>query len=373
MEELTSAELGARIRDARDRRGLNQSELGARVQMDRTVVNKIEAGIRKVSALELSQFAEALGVRMASFFTDPVPAIVSHRSSQGTDVVDSQIDALLDQLVVDVELVQDLGGLDRRDAPDALMEMPTSYAEAESMAQRARKIVDLDNDTHANDLQRLFEAAGLLVFSRDLGTDTADAGTVLLRDGTGVSIVNSTQKVGRRRLAAAHEFGHFLVADEYSIDWRVTGNDLQQTEALLDRFARAFLLPEKGLRAVWESRMSADDLRAAAVVTASTFRVDMATLARRLTELDLVTGAQAGQIRGVRTTRTDIIEHDLHAHDDMTGTTQPPVFQKAVLQLVRRELISEARALDLLWGTVGEDELPEPHIPENVDLWQYAS
>lgn len=371
MGEMTSAELGRRIREARERRGLNQTELGERLQLDRTMVNKIESGTRKVSALELSQIADALRVRMSSFFATPVPAIVSHRSAQGLEVVDSQIDAMLEELVADVELMQDLGALSRREAHSAQIDVPQTRADAETMAERARTSLGLNDALPANDLQRLFGEAGLLVFTRDLGTDTADAGTVLLRDATGVSVVNSAPKVGRRRLAAAHEFGHFLVCDDYSIDWDVTAGG-QQTEALLDHFARAFLLPGGGLRELW-SRAIGDGLRAAAVVAASTFRVDMATLARRLTDLDLVTGAGAGQIRQFRTTGADMIEHDLYPHDDMAGTTQPRVYQQAVLRLVRDELISGARALDLLWGTVDENDLPAPHIPTDADIWQYVS
>ena len=71
-------------------------------------------------------------------------------------------------------------------------------------------------------IRRLTDAVsgiGLLAFSRDVGKDTADAGTILLRRG-GVSLINSHMKVGRRRLALAHELGHYLVADDYTVDGR---------------------------------------------------------------------------------------------------------------------------------------------------------
>lgn len=99
------------------------------------------------------------------------------------------------------------------------------------------------------DLARRVADLGLFVFARDLGVDTADAGTVLLRDG-GASLVNSADKVGRRRLAAAHALAHYLVADEYTIDWRVA-DDGSQTESRFDQFARALFLPADGLRATW--------------------------------------------------------------------------------------------------------------------------
>lgn len=372
MNEMTSLELGKRIRETRERKGLNQTKLGEYVQLDRTVVNKIEGGTRKVSALELSHIAEALGVRMASFFATPVPAIVSHRSTQGLEVVDSKIDVMLERLVADVELVQDLGVLNFQGAAQTQSEVPKTQEDAEAMAERARASAGLDEDRPADNLQEIFGRVGLLVFTRDLGPDTADAGTVLLSETTGVSLVNSAQKVGRRRLAAAHEYGHFMVCDDYSVDWKVATTTGQRTESLLDHFARAFLLPPQGLRTLWLEKVEGG-LRAAAVVVASHFRVDMATLARRLAELQLVDGAEAGQIREFRTTAADMIEHDIYSRDEMKGTTQPLIYQRAVLQSVRDELISGPRALELLWGTVEENELPEPYISPEADIWQYVS
>lgn len=85
--------LGERIRDARKRADLSQDELGRAVGLERTAVNKIEAGVRKVTALELYDIATAVGVRMLTFFEEPVPALVAHRSNQELDIADSQIDS----------------------------------------------------------------------------------------------------------------------------------------------------------------------------------------------------------------------------------------------------------------------------------------
>ncbi|MGP9724934.1 helix-turn-helix domain-containing protein [Corynebacterium sp. AOP40-9SA-29] len=64
---LPAADLGLRLRDTRERRGFTQVDLAQWVRIDRTILNKIEAGSRKVTALELSAIADSLGVQMASF------------------------------------------------------------------------------------------------------------------------------------------------------------------------------------------------------------------------------------------------------------------------------------------------------------------
>ena len=374
MAELDERALGARIREARERAALKQGELGALVGLERTAVNKIEGGVRKVTALELSDIASVLGVRMSSFLAGPVPALVSHRSSQGLDTADSKIDRLLASIAADVEFVHSLAAEELGLPADEgeTLQRPSTLADADHLALQVRDLLGMDARSPLHDLVDRTASIGLLTFSRDLGVDTADAGTILLRHGA-VSLVNSRNKVGRRRLALAHELGHYLVADEYTIDWRVTdlpsGGDI---ESRLDRFARALLLPEPGLTAAWDQHR-ARDLRETAVVLASEFRVDMATLARRLEELSLVDRDGAFLIRGTTTTRADIVDLGLFVPMDLEGTSLPLPYQKAVLRAFRDEQISQERALELLHDTFAEDDLPSLRPRREDEIWNFVS
>ncbi|MCS0498832.1 helix-turn-helix domain-containing protein [Protaetiibacter mangrovi] len=371
MAQLDLVALGQRIRQARERSGLSQAELAGEIGLDRTVVTKIESGTRGVSAIELSDIAAALQTRMSSFFEEPVPALVSHRASQGVDVVDSRIDRLIAKLAEDVEFLIEL-------APDVLQATaqeteprPNNRAEAEQLAHRARGLLGLTPTEPVRELGAALEPLGLLVFGFDLGPDTADAGTILLRAG-GVGLVNSHMKVGRRRLAAAHELGHYLVADDYSIDWRVS-TEHAGIEALLDDFARELLLPREALNDRWSSRVERHGLRAATVMTASEYRVDMATLARKLRECELIQGDEAGQIRGTSTTALDIVEHGLVVAEEFAATTLPRVYQLAILRLVRDEKLSRERALEMLHNTHMDADLPLPRARREDEIWNFVS
>ncbi|MFN3690472.1 MAG: helix-turn-helix domain-containing protein [Fimbriimonadales bacterium] len=374
------ASLGNRIRDLRKRASLSQEDLAAALRLDRTVVNKIESGVRKVTALELSEIAVALGARMTSFFEDPTPALVSHRSSQGLDTVDSKIDASLATLAGDVELLQDLGASELHFDAVARVEAasishPQSNVEADSLAALARKLMNLDADGPISVLTDAVERVGLLAFSSDIGPDTADAGTILLRHG-GVCLVNSHAKVGRRRLALAHELGHYLVADEYTVDWRVDNHSDQSVplESRLDRFARALLLPAIPVVALWRRYIEQADDRTAAVRLASVFRVDMATLARRLRELGEVDGEVAARVRLARTKQADIVEFGLHLPiEELSATSVPRAYALAVLRLVREERISRERALDLLKGTFSESDLPAVRERRPDEIWNFVA
>lgn len=107
--------------------------------------------------------------------------------------------------------------------------------------------------------------------------------------------------------------------------------------------------------------MQGGDLRAASVIMASRFQVDMATLAQRLMDLGLVDGDDAAAIRTARTTQSDMIEPDLHVPpEEFVGETQPRAYQQGVLTLVRRRSISREKALSLLPSSFELDDLPPP-------------
>lgn len=380
MGKVSAQTLGWRIRDARKRAGVSQEELGQAIGLERTAVNKIEGGVRRVTALELSDIAAAVGVRMSTFFDEPIPALASHRSNQGLDTADSQIDALLAKFADEVEFIASLGveqlGLDAAGAVgQAGIEPPSTNVEAEALAVQARTLMGLEAGDPIRQLSDSVASVGLLAFSRDIGKDTADAGTILLPRG-GVTLVNSHMKVGRRRLALAHELGHYLIADDYTVDWRIADHSdhALPMESRIDRFARALLLPGAVLTRKWPELIDSSGERSAAILLASEFRVDMATLATRLGDMGLADGETIASVRRCRTTKADMIEMNLYVPlEELKGTTVPRPFSRAVLRLVRDERISRERALDLLQGTFDETDLPRIRERRPDEIWNFVS
>lgn len=64
-ETSARKELGQRLRVAREQAGLSQGQVAAKLGMHRPTVTEIEAGNRKVSAEELTSFAELYDVGLA--------------------------------------------------------------------------------------------------------------------------------------------------------------------------------------------------------------------------------------------------------------------------------------------------------------------
>ncbi|MGP2436607.1 helix-turn-helix domain-containing protein [Streptomyces sp. JW3] len=364
-------DIGARVAQARAERGVTQAQLAASIGMDRTALAKIESGSRRVNAVELVALARELGHRVEWFVEEAPPALASYRGARPDEPV-QDIDRELDVLVRDAEFVTS-------HCPDLVagqpepLPHPVTAEEAEGLAAAARRMMGLEPAQPAHDLSRLVAGLGLLVFSVDLG-EGADAGTVLLRRG-GVALTNGHWRVGRRRLAAAHELGHYLIADQFSVDWRVAASEAHGIEARLDRFARAVLLPGEDLRRRWTHWLGVPEemWRDAAVRAASHYGVDMATLARRLVETGLVDNDQAADIRRVQTKQADIVEKNLVVRDELVPVALPRPYEQAVLRLYRHEVITADRALGLLRGSFQRESLPDlPPLPE-TEIWDVTS
>ncbi len=363
--------VGQRVADARAESGLTQAQLAAAVGLDRSALAKIETDARRVSAIELVAIARELHRRVEWFVEPGPPAIVSYRASK-SEVATQAIDAELDRIVRDVDFV--VGEVPELvEGQPEQQPVPATMSAADDLSLTARSLLGLEPDQAAYDLSRLVTAVGLLPFALALGSG-ADAGTVLLETG-GVSIVNGDLRVGRRRLALAHEFGHYLIADPYTTDWRIASTEADALETRLDRFARALLLPEADVRERWAhwTAIPGETMRDAAVRAGSHYQVDMATLARRLADLGLADAGQANEIRRIQTKKADIVEKNLTVPIELEPVSLPRTYEQAVLRLYRNEVVTSDRALGLLLGTFDEDGLPDqPPVPE-AEIWSVIS
>lgn len=360
-------EISTRIVEARMQKGLTQAQLSQSLGLDRSALAKIESGQRKVSALELAGIARELGRRLEWFVLPRPTGAPQHRGASTPEWVGSEIDVVLEQALADVNLLAELDHLQVPRRPQ-ILRRPGTSAEAEALAEPARRLCDIGQSAPVASLTTATWKIGLVAFAEPLdgGADAASTSS----NEWGVAVINASNAVGRRRLALAHELCHYLINDGYVEDFRIDApNSEDQHEARMDRFARAFLLPATPVSEQWE-RLRAEGVRRAAVRLASTFRVDMSTLAHRLhNDLGLVDQSTAAEIRKVHTNRSDIVEYDLHIPHDLEGVWLHPEYERAVLRAYRADDITSARALSLLRHTFDDDDLPaQPTVDEGA-LW----
>src|SRR5215468_8232135 len=140
--------LGQRIVEARWRAGLTQAQLAAAASLDRSALAKTEAGGRRVSALELANLAESLGVRIEWFVQDAPEAIISRRNTQEPGTPSPRIDATIERVARAVEFVLEH---DQRFTLPGHQPQPmvANAQEAEALAGDTRSLLGVDRDAMA--------------------------------------------------------------------------------------------------------------------------------------------------------------------------------------------------------------------------------
>ena len=67
---MITVELGVRIRDLRNRKGISQERFALDIGMDRSYFASVEAGKRNISIMNIKKIADGLGVKLSELFED---------------------------------------------------------------------------------------------------------------------------------------------------------------------------------------------------------------------------------------------------------------------------------------------------------------
>jgi transcriptional regulator with XRE-family HTH domain len=350
--ERTSA-IGARVALAREDLGLTQAELAGRIDLDRTAIAKIESGKRKVSATELVRLAAALDRAIDWFVEESPQAVVSRRQDSAAGGQSPLLDRRIERLARDIEYLESEGFLPEV-APRTLA-VPSNPAEAEFAAAEARRWMGVEQGPLLN-LQGYCEKVGMLGFSLDLGGDGGDGAYVAV-GRWGVALVNGAIDPGRRRFNLAHELGHHLFADAYAPEVLIGSGG--ETERIINAFAVNVLLPRHDVDLVWHDF---DDPRLGAVAVAVRFRASWTAVCAQLKNLGHLEEAQRADLAGDPPTAADFIELGERWVSELDAPSVPPEYGRRILAAYRGGRLTQARAVELLWGTVRENELPERQV-----------
>jgi len=299
---LTQEQLGARIGRARERAGLSQADLGARVELTQSAISRIESGERGVDSLELAAIADALDVSVLDLLeSEPVAEElrVAARLDEAAEpaTVDRAINRVLD--VVRLErLLDELGEPERVSQPRTELEPPRTgpaVQQGQRLAERVRKLWSLGDDPLPPNLFSLIEdRSGLGIALEPL--QERIAGLCARVDDLAIALIDSSAIVGRQRFTVAHELCHLLVGDgeQVIVDERLTGQSLVEMRA--NSFAAHFLMPAKAVRRYLRQRDVDEEV---AVELQYTFGVSLDALLWHLVNLDMISENRRQQIHSV--------------------------------------------------------------------------
>lgn len=354
--------VGENIRQARLGAGMSQASLADLTSLDRTMIAKIEAGTRRVDALELTRIGSALNVPVDHLLAPP-PAVISHRVAPIAEDTDTdtgrrsyRVQVVISAWLRDVRQIIDVGTL--QSVP------PLSYQGRIELPEHARHAARWLRDHHGlgddpvQSILALCERSGQFTLVSELPGD----GASLIDGDVAVAVVNSEGNPGRRRATAAHELGHLILGDEYSSDLAVNLSR-DDRESLINAFAAELLLP---LRALRTSNAPGAGTRTGLIRVAARYRTSWSLALRQAELARWIDAPTSRQWQQVTPTRAEFMEAvGWSPTPDLHGIRVPPRYSHAVMQAWRRDLISDRRAVELLHGSISIEDLP-PRGDEDI-------
>lgn len=255
---ITQAELGRRIRSAREACRLTQEQVAEVLDVSRPTVAQIEAGNRAVSSLELDRLAHLFGRDIRDFvaesFDEADSLAALFRAQPEVLSEPAVVGALRDCVALGREItsLEKLIGVEGGIATTASYPLPApstrweAIQQGERLAGEERRRLGL-GDAAVPDLTELLETQGIRTGVIDLPSDVS--GLTLNDPKVGLFVVaNRSQHVLRRRFSFAHEYAHVL-ADRGRFGLVSRSSERSNLiEVRANSFAACFLLPENGIR-----------------------------------------------------------------------------------------------------------------------------
>ena len=250
--------IGRRVRAARELSGLTQSDVGIGLGIPQSAVAQIEAGQRSVTATELAQIAELVGMAPGSLIRrdlDNLDVAALMRSDQGlgeNEKVRNEINRA-SLLFIEGAILREL--LEQNNSigvPRYSSEIPKSVSVAidsgETVANAERQRLGLGWSS-IPDMSDLISKQG--VWTSSIEFSDGISGAFLRHKSFGLAIlVNSNHSIARKRFSYAHEYCHALMDRERTSSVSSTNNSNSYIEKRANAFAAAFLMPEEGVKKI---------------------------------------------------------------------------------------------------------------------------
>jgi Zn-dependent peptidase ImmA (M78 family)/transcriptional regulator with XRE-family HTH domain len=353
---ISQAELGARLRQARESTGLTQDEVSRALGISRPAVTLIESGTRAVSSLELDRLAFLYGRDMRDFFAAEFGAenALAGLFRGNRDIADDpeSMSALRHCMAVGRELtnLERLVGIDRDPAsavrynPSAPRSKFDAIRQGTAIAEQERRRLGI-GDAPLTDVTELLEKHGVRTAVVDLPEDISGLTVFDVEAGPFV-VANRRDHLLRRNFSFAHEYAHVLLDCDSAGRISRDSERMDLIEVRANSFAANLLMPEAGVREVLEALGKSLQGR---------------VLAETPIDGDRAVGIEA---------RGTAAASKIHMHDVVLLAHHYGVSRQVVLYRLRNlKLISEPELQDLLseeqtgHGRRLEQllDLPEPH------------
>jgi Zn-dependent peptidase ImmA (M78 family) len=297
LNELSSQELGRRLRLAREEARIRQEDAASVIGTSRPTLVSIEQGTRRVRIQELQILARYYGVsvnrllRREAVHTDLLPRF--RRSQDTEDHHTLEAVRLLNDLVkAEVELENILGiERQRRYPPEKGISQGNVVDLAETHAQEIRNWIGLGPGPISDIFSLIELELGIRLFQRRLSSNSKVAGLFAYSDSVGACILlNANHPLERRIYSAAHEIGHFVGTRHVPEVLEDGESFLSREERYANAFAQSFLMPRKSFSEHFRQLTAGSEMltRRHVILLAHQYNVSRQACVLRLEHLSLV-------------------------------------------------------------------------------------
>lgn len=359
--QLNSADIGARLRLAREAAGITQAKAAPTIDASRTTLIAIEKGQRRIRTGELQRLAKLYDtsvnalLRREAVHIDLVPRFRRHFGS-GNDALNAAAQLLENLVKAEVEL-ENILGIKRscNYPPERPLLSGDAQVQAEINATELRHWLGLGLAPVREPLTLLELELGIRVYIRRL--DSRVSGLFAYDEDVGACmLLNGNHTRERRNESIVHELGHFVSTRRTPEFLHAGTRGRSRSERYADAFGRAFLTPARTVMLKFQEITAGSSrlTRRHVILLAHVFGVTHEAMVRRLEELRLakrgawdwfqdqggITNAQARSVLG------DPVTADSHEVE----RDRPTTLRLSLLaeEAWRQELLSEGQLARLL-------------------------
>ena len=332
--------IGKRIAQARKSASLSLRALAQKVGVSQTTISKYEKEQSTPDSTMLIALAKALGVKVAYFFKVNSGVTLSNLEYRKRKVSQKELESIKSKVINLVEKRLELESLYPKaesvkfEVPNELPEYVQYQYNIDDVAKQLREIWNLGEDPIA-DLSEILESKGIKVFMIDESANNNFDGLAGLANGEQIITISKDWTGDRQRFTLAHELGHLIL--DGRLDSKI------DEERASDRFAGAFLLPEKALKEKLGETRKSLEIAELAMVKAE-FGVSMQVVFIRANQVKIISYDYSNSLWKLFKKEG----WDIKEPSEPYPQEKVQRFKQLVLRAVSEESISESKGAELL-------------------------
>ena len=331
--------IGKRIKSARIMAGLSQRELAQRAGVSPMAISKYERDMDIPGSTVLLRLAQAVGVKIEYFFRSTVVTLSPPVHQRHASLPVNQEHNILEHVQEWLERYLDIENLLYRSFPSQrpLKQFIKTLDDIENVAYNLREQWQLGLDP-IEDLLEICEDHGIKIGLLD-GDPAFDALTLWANEDIPVIVLRKDMPGERQRFCLSHELGHLFLELSPAIDHEEAAN----------RFARSLLVPPSAVEFELGKHRHAISLYELYILKHK-YGLSMQAWLYRAQELNILP--------------TDRAKHMLkqfHQHGwfqkepgEALPSEEPQRFQRLVMHALSEDIISRARATELLGESIAK-------------------